>query len=144
MEKAQENQSETPKPLVWDCGSSLYDSFELNSLKRQIDSAISSRTMSMPHLPDRRPPSVVPKKHSKISRSLNKLFRSVFKPKPNSGSIFRVQEDEFFVIFDKSKALASISEVDFRGLSPEIGSLVGKSNSDRFTVTSNSMGILCP
>lgn len=93
--------------LVWDCGSTLYDSFELNSFKRQLDSAISAssaRTMSMSRLPDRRIPSLsslspentpsLPpppatsssssggKKHSnKFSRSLQRFLKSVFKPK---------------------------------------------------------------
>ncbi|CAL1386475.1 unnamed protein product [Linum trigynum] len=39
---------------VWDCGSALYDSFELRSFEKQLYSAINSRTLSMPHLPDRR------------------------------------------------------------------------------------------
>ncbi|CAI0441225.1 unnamed protein product [Linum tenue] len=40
---------------VWDCGSALYDSFELRSFEKQLYSAINSgRTISMPHLPDRR------------------------------------------------------------------------------------------
>uniref|UniRef100_A0A7N0V4B6 Uncharacterized protein n=1 Tax=Kalanchoe fedtschenkoi TaxID=63787 RepID=A0A7N0V4B6_KALFE len=43
------------KSQVWDCGSSLYDSFELNSFNRQLDSVIkaSSRTLYLPHLPQR-------------------------------------------------------------------------------------------
>ncbi|KAF5478118.1 hypothetical protein F2P56_004705 [Juglans regia] len=157
MEKSREHkekQHDKPKSLVWDCGSSLYDSFELNSFKRQLDSAISCRTMSMPHLPDRRappkpqPPPSVPKKSSKISRSLQKLLRSVFKPKPTSTSVLNVQnqskEGTFYVVYDKSGALNTIPEVpelDFSGISPEIGSLVGKSTSERFTAT--SIGISC-
>ncbi|XP_010436884.1 PREDICTED: uncharacterized protein LOC104720705 [Camelina sativa] len=89
---------------VWDCGSTLYDSFELNSFKRQLDSAISTssaRTMSMSRLPDRRlpplsslspenPPRLPPlpttssssssggKKHSnKISRSLQRFLKKL-------------------------------------------------------------------
>ncbi|KAG2680910.1 hypothetical protein I3760_11G120400 [Carya illinoinensis] len=158
MEKSREHkekQHERPKSLVWDCGSSLYDSFELNSFKRQLDSAISRRTMSMPHLPDGRappkpqPPPSVPKKPSKISRSLQKLLRSVFKAKPTSTSVLNVQnqskEGTFYVhVYDKSGALNTIPEVpefDFSGISPEIGSLVRKSTSERFTAT--SIGISC-
>lgn len=141
---------------VWDCGSSLYDSFELNSFKRELDSAISCRTMSMPHLSDRRAPlpqqpTAVAKKPSKLSRSLNKFLRSVFKPKTSSGPVFRVQEksnktkDGFYVVYDKSGALTTIPEVvphEFSGLSPEIGSLVRRTGSERFTSTA-SVGISC-
>ncbi|KAH7513775.1 hypothetical protein FEM48_Zijuj11G0017900 [Ziziphus jujuba var. spinosa] len=187
MEKAKEHSRENPNPVksekslgsnninnnnkntshVWDCGSSLYDSFELNSFKRQLDSAIACRTMSMPHLSDRsrgRPPLLPPrppppppppaaptttvaavnKKSSKLSRSLNKLLRSVFKSK---NPVFRVKEqseDGFFVVYDKSGALTTIPEVpeiDFGGLSPEIGSLVRRTGSERFTAA--SIGISC-
>ncbi|KAL5551938.1 hypothetical protein UlMin_002114 [Ulmus minor] len=140
------------KPHVWDCGSTLYDSFELNSFKRQLDSAISCRTLSMPHLSDRRAPVLAPppppaKKSSKLSRSLNKLLRSVFRPKPNSSPVYRVQEqseDGFFVVYDKSGSLTTIPEVpeiDFGGLSPEIGSLVRRTGSERFPAA--SLGISC-
>lgn len=82
---------------VWDCGSTLYDSFELNSFKNQLDSAIASsnilnRTLSMSHLPERRvtvlqkssssssySSSVMSKKSYKISRSFQNFIRSVFK-----------------------------------------------------------------
>lgn len=40
--------------LVWDCGSALYDSYELTSFRRQLDAAVLScggRSLSMPHLP---------------------------------------------------------------------------------------------
>uniref|UniRef100_A0A0D9WQT4 Uncharacterized protein n=1 Tax=Leersia perrieri TaxID=77586 RepID=A0A0D9WQT4_9ORYZ len=38
--------------LVWDCGSELYDSYELTSFRRQLDAAVltSCRSLSMPHL----------------------------------------------------------------------------------------------
>uniref|UniRef100_A0A0E0LC61 Uncharacterized protein n=1 Tax=Oryza punctata TaxID=4537 RepID=A0A0E0LC61_ORYPU len=39
--------------LVWDCGSALYDSYELTSFRRQLDAAVFScggRSLSMPHL----------------------------------------------------------------------------------------------
>uniref|UniRef100_J3MEM5 Uncharacterized protein n=1 Tax=Oryza brachyantha TaxID=4533 RepID=J3MEM5_ORYBR len=39
--------------LVWDCGSALYDSYELTSFRRQLDAAVLScgggRSLSMPH-----------------------------------------------------------------------------------------------
>ncbi|XP_011026914.1 PREDICTED: uncharacterized protein LOC105127352 [Populus euphratica] len=136
----QKNLQANNKALVWDCGSSLYDSFELKSFERQLDSAINSRTLSMPHFPDRQvlTPPPPPKKPSKISRSLNKFLKSMFKSKQR----FRVQErlqDEYHVIYDKSGALTTIPEVpeiDFGGFSPEINSLVRKTVSDRFTAAS--------
>nr|XP_009592420.1 uncharacterized protein LOC104089274 [Nicotiana tomentosiformis] len=96
--------------LIWDCGSSLYDSVELKSFERQLGMAIASRTMSMPHLSDNRifPLSSssqlgisngrvglnldesksqrVPKKGSKISRTFQKIIKSVFRPKHNTSS----------------------------------------------------------
>ncbi|CAM8953215.1 unnamed protein product [Rhodiola kirilowii] len=87
------------KSQVWDCGSTLYDSFELNSFNLHLDMAINSssssfRTLSMPHLPDRRAPlpplepplpvmtitkhQPVPKKFKKVSKSFHKFLRSVF------------------------------------------------------------------
>ncbi|KAL6280549.1 hypothetical protein ACE6H2_017430 [Prunus campanulata] len=162
---------------VWDCGSSLYDSVELDSFKRQLDSAISCRTMSMPHLSDRRvlPPPRPPSQpaitasnkkplSNKLSRSIQKLLRSVFKPNKssssnnnnNSGVVFRLPDhpqanikDGFYVVYDKTGALTTIPEVvphefDFGGLSPEIGALVGRTTSERFTATSTSnIGISC-
>lgn len=96
MEKPSSSSSSTTYPnkatTVWDCGSTLYDSFELNSFKRHLDSAIanSARSLSMPHLSDRHiplvavpppqpPPTTVSKKPFKIPRSLHKFLRSVFK-----------------------------------------------------------------
>ncbi|XP_010055849.2 uncharacterized protein LOC104443978 [Eucalyptus grandis] len=144
---------------LWDCESTLYDSFELRSFKRALDSAIVSRSLSMPHFPDRRgetpgpplpqPPSAPPptKKGSKISRSLHRLLRSVFKPnKP----IFGVERHEalkgnFLFFYDKSGALSTIPEVPesecFAALSPEVSSFVQRTASERFTAA--SAGISC-
>lgn len=146
MKKTSSNNS---KDVIWDCGSSLYDSFELKSFERQLDSAISSRTMSMPHLSDRRQPPPPPSKKpaSKISRSLQRLIRSVFRPKNNNNNTnksatFGAQE-RFYAVYDKSAALSAIPEApEFDGLSPEISSLVRRTASDRFTVPS-SVGIYC-
>ncbi|XP_022136867.1 uncharacterized protein LOC111008455 [Momordica charantia] len=145
-----------PKSLVWDCGSTLYDSFELNSFKHHLDSAIASRSLSMPHLPDRRgpppplPPSVpTSKPSSKFSRSLSKLLRSLFRPKPNStASIFRAQDqpkDGFYVFYEVGSlsTIPEVPEADFApSFSPEIGSLVKKTASERFAAA-NSLGISC-
>ncbi|KAK2966493.1 hypothetical protein RJ640_019022 [Escallonia rubra] len=162
MEKAQaEKQGHAAKGNkqqrpVWDCGSSLYDSFELKSFERQLDSAItSSRTLSMPHLSSRqsRPPpppqkpQSPPKKSSKISRSLQKLLRSVFRPKQQTTTaVFRVEErsrDGFYVVYDRSGGgLSTIPEApETAALSPEMKSLARRTASDRFTAT--SIGISC-
>ncbi|KAF8103328.1 hypothetical protein N665_0188s0266 [Sinapis alba] len=168
---------------VWDCGSSLYDSFELNSFKRQLDSAISAssaRTMSMSHLPDRRlpllnslspesplPPSPVTscsssgnKKHSnKISRSLQRFLRSVFRPKhhqtlssssstPSSPAYKGAghggvgDKDRYYVVYDKSGSLTTIPESTEKEVGPEINSLVRKTVSERFPAT-RVAGISC-
>ncbi|XP_022773406.1 uncharacterized protein LOC111315719 [Durio zibethinus] len=151
------------KHLVWDCGSTLYDSFELNSFKRQLDTAIHSRTMSMPHLIDDArspfpptphystlPPPVSKKQPSKFSRSIQKLFKSMFKFKQTSSSsvlwLKQRSHEEYYVVYDKTGALTTIPEVpeiDFGGLSPEINSLVVKrTESERFTAAS-TVGISC-
>ncbi|KAG8382145.1 hypothetical protein BUALT_Bualt05G0046200 [Buddleja alternifolia] len=128
---------------------SLYDSFELKAFEKQLDSAISSRTMSMPHLSDggRRlppppPPSLNKKPTSKLSRSLHRLIRSVFRHKNNNGN---ASKEGFYVVnnYDKSGALTTIPEApEFDGLSPEIRSLVRRTTSDRFTAAT-SIGISC-
>ncbi|XVF10442.1 hypothetical protein REPUB_Repub07fG0183400 [Reevesia pubescens] len=151
------------KHLLWDCGSTLYDSFELNSFRRQLDSAIHSRTMSMPHLVDSRAPPPPPppqtttlpapvskKQPSKLSRSIQKLFKSMFKFKQSSSSsvlwLKQRPHEEYYVVYDKTGALTTIPEVpeiDFGGLSPEINSLVVKRTaSERFTAAS-TVGISC-
>lgn len=141
-----QNTTTNPKHAMWDCGSSLYDSFELKAFEKQLDSAISSRTMSMPHLSDRRyqapaaepPPPVSKKPASRISRSLHRLIRSVFGHKSNNSG--RLVQEGFY---DKSAALSTIPEApEFDGLSPEIRSLVRRTASDRFSAAT-SIGISC-
>ncbi|KAK1430632.1 hypothetical protein QVD17_13514 [Tagetes erecta] len=136
-----EKRKEEMKDEVWDCGSSLYDSFELKSLQHQLDFAISARTMSMPHLSHPRQPPPPPKKHSKISRSLHKLLRSVFRTKHNHNI---ASTDESFYVYDTSSSLSTIPEVlpEFDGLSPEMKNLVTRTRSDRFVFTT-SVGISC-
>lgn len=155
MERGVSTKSST-QSQVWDCGSSLYDSFELNSFKRQLDSAMVTRTMSMPHLSsDHRfkyslpPPPPVEKKpsssSSKISRSIQKLLKSVFKSKQSSNLKFRDRSnDEYWILYDKTGALTTIPEVpeiDLGGLSPEINSLVRRTASDR--ISAASLAISC-
>nr|XP_009768093.1 PREDICTED: uncharacterized protein LOC104219154 [Nicotiana sylvestris] len=125
--------------LIWDCGSSLYDSFELKSFERQLGMAIASRTMSMPHLSDNRvfPLSSssqigvsneqvamnlngsksqrVPKKGSKISRTFQKLLKSVFRAKHSSNSpIFPVQDksssNQVQVICERCSPIMEVTE----------------------------------
>ncbi|KAJ0802659.1 hypothetical protein HanPI659440_Chr03g0131441 [Helianthus annuus] len=142
MEKRKE---EMMKDEVWDCGSSLYDSFELKSLQHQLNSAISARTMSMPHLSHHRkpPPPPAAKKHSRISRSLHKLLRSVFRP-TNKHNMTSTQ-DTFYVYDTSSTSLSTIPEVaeTLPELSPEMKSLVTRTRSDRFLSTASVVGISC-
>ncbi|ERN08922.1 hypothetical protein AMTR_s00015p00245820 [Amborella trichopoda] len=108
------------KASIWDCDSALYDSFELKSFKRQLDSAIASRSYSMPHFSSQHPQfademrqqgsvesnfsvdvswgekreaCVERKRSSRISRSLNKLLRLVFRPKQAAGNLTIVGMD---------------------------------------------------
>ncbi|KAD4178405.1 hypothetical protein E3N88_26996 [Mikania micrantha] len=133
-----EKEKEEMKRQVWDCGSSLYDSFELRSLQNHLNSAISARTMSMPHLSDRRQPPPTARKNSRISRSLHRLLRSVFRIKKNQNI---TSTDGSFYVYDTSSTPSTIPEVpdmlpEFDGLSPEMKSLVTRSKSDRFMSTS--------
>ncbi|KAF7139413.1 hypothetical protein RHSIM_Rhsim07G0083400 [Rhododendron simsii] len=154
MEKIQQQKEKQTPKTVWDCGSTLYDSFELKSFERQLDSAIiASRTLSMQHLPVRRahlpPPTPQPKPiskkpYSKFSRSFHKLLKSVFGPKQNaSSSLFSLegsQQDGVYVVCSSSgSSLSSIPEVaEYGGVSPDLDKslLVKRSASERFTATS--------
>nr|KYP58688.1 hypothetical protein KK1_014106 [Cajanus cajan] len=157
---------------VWDCGSTLYDSYELNSFKHQLDSAIANsprnrRTLSMPHQrclslqqPQPQPQPQTPvsnNKSFKISRTFHKLLRFVFKPTnklrgpSNNISSFRVEDkysnkDRLYIVYDKSEPVLStipeLPEFEVAVVSPEITSLVRKSASERFTPT-NAIGISC-
>ncbi|XP_076890480.1 uncharacterized protein LOC143541573 [Bidens hawaiensis] len=134
---------ENTKHEIWDCGSSLYDSFELKSLHHQLNSAISARSLSMPHLSHRRqPPPTAGKKHSRI----HKLLKSLFRTKHAHNIIITSSTNESF--YDKSGALSTIPEVaetvpEFDGLSPEMRSLVTRTRSDRFMSAASSVGISC-
>ncbi|XP_074561522.1 uncharacterized protein LOC141817793 [Curcuma longa] len=78
------------KSQVWDCGSSLYDSFELNSFMLRLDSAIaSSRCLSMPHssssssyaaaAASTAPPQSSRRKRFRLAKSVQKLVQSVLR-----------------------------------------------------------------
>ncbi|RRT71549.1 hypothetical protein B296_00031488 [Ensete ventricosum] len=132
---------DTDRKLVWDCGSSLYDSFELKSFMRQLDSAVATRCMSMPHLSETPPRAPAPseKKRSRFSRSVQKLLRSVLRIK----SMFRVQlqshghqEQALHAAYLLSGRLESIPEVSEKETaSPEIDIVVRKTVSERFTAS---------
>lgn len=146
MEKGQNQIS--ANSLVWDCGSSLYDSFELKSFKRQLDSAIASRCLSMPHLteppplllpPPPPPPAHKQKKHSKFSKSLHKLLRSLFRLRPAFRVPLQTYQHEghgYYGVYWRSGSLASIPEVSEKDFgSPELDSAVRRAVSERFTST---------
>ncbi|CAN0908773.1 hypothetical protein LINGRAHAP2_LOCUS25462 [Linum grandiflorum] len=145
---------------VWDCESSLYDSFELRSFEKQLSSALTSRTLSMPHLSSDRvrtnDPPVLPKKinttmSSKISKSVQRFLKSVFIARSNDHNHRHNKQSpskDRNNVYDKSGALTTIPEgpeSDF-GLSPDIKSLVRKTASERFTAARAPMagyGISC-
>ncbi|XP_047973893.1 uncharacterized protein LOC125216267 [Salvia hispanica] len=119
MEK--KKSSESSNRMVWDCGSSLYDSFELKSLQKELDSALVARTLSMPHLSDRRapPPPESRKQPSKISRSFQKLIRAVFRPKgAKKSSCDEKSGNGFYVVYDRAPKMAEIPE--YEELSPRL------------------------
>ncbi|WOL14163.1 hypothetical protein Cni_G22943 [Canna indica] len=141
-----------PKTLVWDCGSSLYDSFELKSFMHQLDSAIAARCISMPQYsssgddpPLPQPPPPAPptvqatsrKQQSKLSRSIQKLLRSVFRLK---NSVFRVQVQSqyghalyYAATCSCSGRLESIPEVCEKEMaSPETDAVARRTASERF------------
>ncbi|KAH6804368.1 hypothetical protein C2S51_032615 [Perilla frutescens var. frutescens] len=116
--KTAKESSESSDGVIWDCGSSLYDSFELRSFQTQLDSALVSKTLSMPHLSDSRLPAAVKKKQgSKISRSFQRLIRKVFKPKSSTSSVTVTNKDwisdeRFYVVYDD--AISTIPEDELR------------------------------
>ncbi|CAN0908770.1 hypothetical protein LINGRAHAP2_LOCUS25462 [Linum grandiflorum] len=141
---------------VWDCESSLYDSFELRSFEKQLSSALTSRTLSMPHLSSDRvrvAPAINTTMSSKISKSVQRFLKSVFIARSNDHNHRHNKQSPRdqgirYVVYDKSGALTTIPEgpeSDF-GLSPDIKSLVRKTASERFTAARAPMagyGISC-
>ncbi|RWW38436.1 hypothetical protein BHE74_00056327 [Ensete ventricosum] len=133
----QHSKMEKDKSLVWDCGSSLYDSFELKCFMQQLDSAIASRTMSMPHLSrsSHPPPPQARKKPSKLFRSLHRLLRSVLHVPSMLKVQVRSHEHKDRTPHQKPGRLASIPETSEKeaAASPEIRASVRKTMSARFT-----------
>ncbi|MED6137577.1 hypothetical protein PIB30_066229 [Stylosanthes scabra] len=158
---------------LWDCGSTLYDSYELHSFKRQINSAIatSPRTLSMPHLTHRRsrsdqppppPPPSSNNKSFKISRTFQKLLRFVFNKSSSSNSdgqkkklvMGDVEENKYwkerlYVVYDKYDAEAVLStipelpEFEMGGLSPEKISSIVTKSASERFTTPTSIPISC-
>ncbi|GAB2224678.1 hypothetical protein Droror1_Dr00005444 [Drosera rotundifolia] len=129
-----------PHPSILDSGSTLYDSFELDSFKRQLDSAISARSLSMPHLDPssisartfsmprlrenrRHDPSLTSSSSTsssgakkqfwlKVPRSMQKLFRSVFGLKRSGKRSGSAWGNggRVFVVYEKTATLSTIPE----------------------------------
>ncbi|TYG43541.1 hypothetical protein ES288_D11G025800v1 [Gossypium darwinii] len=126
MEQSQEKREQKKKQnsegnnLIWDCGSTLYDSFEFNAFNRQLNSAIvHSRTMSMPHLVHCAPPPPPP---SKLSRSIEKLLKSTFKFRPicSCSSVLlpekKIEQRALRCLRqDRHSEIREVSDVDFGG-----------------------------
>ncbi|XP_020688776.1 uncharacterized protein LOC110104140 [Dendrobium catenatum] len=137
--------------LVWDSNSKLYDSFEVSSIKRQLDSAVAGRCRSDPTLmmiAEGR------KKKSKLSRSLQKLLRLVFGFKQGEAAWLErygygvdgreeVPESMYPVRWSGG-GLASIPEVSEKGMeSPDIDySAVRRAVSERFTSSTSGGAVL--
>ncbi|KAJ0962983.1 hypothetical protein J5N97_028105 [Dioscorea zingiberensis] len=149
-------QGQEPKSMLWDCGSTLYDSFELRSLKRQLDSAIASRSLSMPRLvePVAVAPAPVPvsspRKASKFSRSLSKLLRSMLRLKPATSASFqgytRAELGFYSSVELDQGGLWTIPEVSEKGFeSPEFDPVVRKTVSERFasSTVAARLGLEC-
>ncbi|KAL5989204.1 hypothetical protein ACLOJK_010094 [Asimina triloba] len=127
------------KSVIWDCDSSLYDSFELQSFKRQLDSAIASRCLSLPRESTvRMPPPASSRKSSwKISRSFQKLVRSVFRPKASSSSSASASDQQhpesdgrFYVVYQQS-AGGLVGGDGKGGILPEFDVVVRRTRSER-------------
>lgn len=152
LERAQ--QVQVKNNMLWDCGSSLYDSFELKAFNKQLDSAIASRSLSMPRFVE---PAPVPapvqvsasRKSSKFSRSLSKLLRAMLRLKPaNSGSFqgYTRAELGFYSVELGRGGLWTIPEVSEKGLeSPEFDPVVRKTVSERFvsSAVAARLGLEC-
>lgn len=125
---------------LWDCDSSLYDSFELRSFRNTLDSAINSRCLSMPRASDPylHPIVPAPKKRYRVFRSVHKLIRAVFRLKGSSSSgVGRTMVDcEIYGGYLSSDGLTTIPEGSEKGQepSPEFDPrAVRKTFSERYT-----------
>ena len=124
--------------LVWDCGSALYDSYELAAFTRQLDAAVLAcgRSLSMPHLPSAAPPPPPPddaqlqgagrrRRRRRLPALLRRLFSKLLRlrlPAPGAGrgAAYRTGDDGAGGS-PWSGALTSIPE-EQSSSSPEMGS----------------------
>lgn len=144
MEKEQ-NKLELP---VWDSGSTLYDSFELHSFKRHLDSAIASRSFSLRQCSTTDsdwPRAPLAKASKRISLSVRRFLRSVFTTKSNAPAPESPDIQKRRTSVDgRSRLCRQRGRLDTQkgyGDLPELGSFVRRTVSERFTA--NSIGILC-
>ncbi|KAK7399120.1 hypothetical protein VNO78_10295 [Psophocarpus tetragonolobus] len=83
---------EKVKGNLWDCGSTLYDSYELNSLKRRLNTAIANSplntTTQLPQQPTH-----------KFSPTFHKLLRFLF----NLPNKFRISKHPFSLLYHNSQ-----------------------------------------
>ncbi|KAJ4808386.1 Avr9/Cf-9 rapidly elicited protein [Rhynchospora pubera] len=129
---------------IWDCESTLYDSFELKSFNHYLSPAIANRSLSMPHLsalPEPPFASASAKKRFWLSKLFNKLFGKVFRLKRTysmpAGSYDHRIEDYYYRGFYSlsGRALSSIPEVSDHEESPDIAPIVRKVKSERLPGT---------
>lgn len=139
MEKTEEQTQS--RELVWDCGSSLYDSFELESLQRQLDSAISCRSFSMPHLSSRCPGVPLPQPTAnrasrRIPRPLRKLLQSIFKSPRTNPQSEHMSVGFYFHHPGKLSAIPEAKGVESGISAPEFISFTRRTESGRFSSAS--------
>ncbi|RLN11297.1 hypothetical protein C2845_PM09G14510 [Panicum miliaceum] len=137
--------------LVWDCGSALYDSYELATFTRQLDAAVLAcgRSLSMPHFPSAAPPPADAqvqgggrRRRRRLPALLRRMFSKVLRlrllaPGTARGAPYRTGDDGAGSPW--SGALTSIPE-EQSSSSPEMGSspvepgtrALRKTHSERF------------
>jgi len=146
--------------LVWDCGSALYDSYELAAFTRQLDAAVLAcgRSLSMPHLPSAAPPPPPDdaqlqgagrrRRRRRLPALLRRLFSKVLRLRlPAPGAAYRTGNDGAGSPW--SGALTSIPE-EQSSSSPEMGSspvepgtrALRKTQSERFVGSKTASSVV--
>jgi len=148
--------------LVWDCGSALYDSYELAAFTRQLDAAVLAcgRSLSMPHLPSAAPPPADAqlqgagpgrrRRRGRLPALLRRLFSKVLRLRlrlPAPGAAYRTGNDGAGSPW--SGALTSIPE-EQSSSSPEMGSspvepgtrALRKTQSERFVGSKTASSVV--
>lgn len=151
------------KLLAWDCGSALYDSYELAVFTRQLDAAVLAcgRSLSMPHLAAATTPPLAGvqlqgagrRRKRRLPALLRRLFSKVLRlrlsPGPARGAPYRTR-DEDGAGSPWSGALTSIPE-EQSSSSPEMGSsspvepgrsALRKTQSERFVGSKTASSIV--